>query len=244
MTEHPYTRLARSYWDKEYKAHDWTVTHNAGDKQKTTDLAEREMSLFLSPTPEKVKALLEYEHNPYPTFTPDFAKHPSYQIQENQTALDYGCGSLARYSKALSRRFSSVIGLDVSEEAISKARSELNSTEQEKISLRTCDGFSLDLASESVDFIFSNLVLQHIGSLPVLRSLASEFIRVLKPGGMMRLEYLDGSQRKPEQFFSVVEGTGMKKSDLYSMFKGAKLECITEQHPWLWVTVTKENQHA
>ena len=244
-----YKKLSSKYWNKEYQEIDWKVTHNAGSKDKTFNLASREIDFFLDPTEKKMIDLLEdKENNPYPTFSDDFwpahSKLSDYlEDFSTKKVLDYGCGSLGRYSIELSKRFGFVWGVDIASEAINRAKAEVKSRGVQNVRLLQNDGTSIPLPSNFVDFIFSNLVLQHIGNIEVNYALADEFIRVLKPGGVMRIEYLDGSQRKRDGHSSPSEGNGITRDDLEKMYSakdGIKIESISEGHPWLWVTITKE----
>lgn len=242
MTE--YKAISQTYWDQEYLTHGWPVVHNAGSLEKTESLADREISLFLFPDADKVSQLIDdTESNPYPTFTRDFDAHPSIPEELlNGCALDYGCGALARYTVALADRFRLAFGVDISTEAIRMAQQRLIERQATNNSfLRVCDGTTLDFPDGFFSFIFSNLVLQHIGNKEVLAGLAAEFGRCLAPGGMMRLEYLDSSQHKPDGFASPVEGNGITEEELGIFYGkvGCDVVCITEAHPWLWVTITK-----
>lgn len=241
-----YRAQSSRYWNKEYKNMGWKVTHNAGSREKTVLLAKREIDLFLWPTKEKLEALFaDEENNPYPTFSKDFLNHLSIdEYLDNlseKTVLDYGCGSLARYSIALSEHFKYVWGIDISSEAINLAKKEVKSLDVKNVTFMQNDGVSINFPPNVFDFIFSNLVLQHIGNIEVNYKLASEFIRVLKPGGVMRLEYLDGSQRKDDSHAHPAEGNGITREDLAEMYKDPSVEIvsISEGFPWLWITVVK-----
>ena len=74
-------------------------------------------------------------------------------------ALDYGCG-VGRLSRALAGAFQKVMGVDISETMLSEARS-INCG-YDNLRFSRNDGDTLaDVGSESVDFVYSNLVLQH-----------------------------------------------------------------------------------
>lgn len=239
-----YKGIAKKYWDVQYLTEGWKTVHDAGGLDKTEDLAEREIDLFLWPTQEKTESLIcDKENNPYPTMTGDMWKHPPLPLDlSNFVALDYGCGGLARYTASLSKYFKFVCGVDVSSEAIVMAKNRIKQRKlKNNISLSVCDGVSLSFPSNYFDFIFSNLVLQHIGNKEVLSNLASEFARTLKPGGIARLEYLDSTQKKQENFFSPVEGNGVTLEEVSSWFDkySCKVVCHTESFPWLWITVRK-----
>lgn len=96
-------------------------------------------------------------------------------------ALDFGCG-VGRLTRALAEHFEHVIGIDVAESMIRRAR-ELN------VEVAGCE-FVLNrradlgvIASGSIDFVYSNIVLQHME--PMYAELyIQEFVRVLSPRGL------------------------------------------------------------
>jgi SAM-dependent methyltransferase len=97
-------------------------------------------------------------------------------------ALDYGCG-VGRLTRALSTRFERVIGVDISESMLQEARTANAAIKN----LEFIRGSGQDLAkipSRSVDFIYSNIVLQH--SPPdVQRRVIAEMCRILAEGGAL-----------------------------------------------------------
>ncbi len=101
----------------------------------------------------------------------------------NASVLEIGYG-LGRFSRALSKRFRSVIAVDVADEMIRQAK-ELSSEEQyANLKFYTNDGTSLSLIeSESVYFVFSYEVFQHMSSLKVILKNFTEIRRFLKITG-------------------------------------------------------------
>jgi ubiquinone/menaquinone biosynthesis C-methylase UbiE len=95
-------------------------------------------------------------------------------------ALDFGCG-VGRLTQALSRRFTSCVGLDISQQMIQKAES-LN--EHKNCKYVASSALRLPFPDASFSFIYSNIVLQHM---PQCFSTAylSEFVRTLSPRGML-----------------------------------------------------------
>jgi ubiquinone/menaquinone biosynthesis C-methylase UbiE len=93
-------------------------------------------------------------------------------------ALDIGCGTgrITRYFKG---RFSSVIGVDISEEMINKAKEDNPGIEFAATNGRDLNG----IPAESVDFIHSFAVLQSITSRNDVAHVVEEMYRVLKKGG-------------------------------------------------------------
>ena len=106
--------------------------------------------------------------------------------QRRDRALDFGC-AVGRLTRALAPTFASCWGVDISEEMIRRAR-ELNSA------FRNCsfvvNGES-DLhvfPSGHFDFVLSILVLQHLPRRRWIGCAISEFLRVLKPGGLLAFQ--------------------------------------------------------
>jgi ubiquinone/menaquinone biosynthesis C-methylase UbiE len=98
----------------------------------------------------------------------------------NGAVLDFGCG-VGRLTQPLARRFTSCIGVDISQQMIQRAES-LN--RYKHCRYVTNSETQLPFADASFVFIYSNIVLQHISqrfSAEYLR----EFVRVLAPGGVL-----------------------------------------------------------
>jgi SAM-dependent methyltransferase len=98
-------------------------------------------------------------------------------------ALDLGCG-LGRISRALARRFAAVLGVDVSDEMVSRA-TELHPRDlYPNLRFSSSDGLTLPVQDESFDFAFSYEVLQHMPSHEVIVRNLQEVRRVLRPQGL------------------------------------------------------------
>ena len=97
-------------------------------------------------------------------------------------ALDFGCG-VGRLTQALAYYFDEVFGVDVAPTMITLARQYNQKDQRCKFFLNE----SLDLKifeNNTFDFIYSNIVLQHIEP-QYSRLYIEEFVRVLKPGGLL-----------------------------------------------------------
>ncbi len=101
---------------------------------------------------------------------------------EKGTALDFGCG-IGRLTQALCSHFRKCYGVDISSSMLSQAAqynrfgSACTYVHNEAGDLQCFDG-------DNFDFIYSHLVLQHIPP-KVSKRYISEFVRVLKPGGLL-----------------------------------------------------------
>lgn len=102
-------------------------------------------------------------------------------VPKGKSVLEIGCG-VGRVTRSFARRFSSVTALDVSTEMLDRGR-ELN---KEFVNIQWTKGDGKTFAnvqSNSIDFVFSYLVLQHIPSKDLVLANVREMMRVLKPGG-------------------------------------------------------------
>lgn len=97
-------------------------------------------------------------------------------------ALDYGCG-VGRLSRALSASFERVVGVDISEAMLTEARA-ANSNFHNIQFVRNGGKKLPDVADDSIDFIYSNIALQH-SPRASQSSVLKEFCRVLRPGGAL-----------------------------------------------------------
>lgn len=98
-------------------------------------------------------------------------------------ALDLGCG-LGRITRALARRFDEVVAVDVSAEMVRRAEELHPAVELPNVSFHATDGVHLPLEDESVDFVFSYEVFQHLPSRDVMNANLLEVARVLRPEGL------------------------------------------------------------
>jgi SAM-dependent methyltransferase len=113
---------------------------------------------------------------------------------DTKNALDLGCG-LGRFSRALAKRFSRVIAVDVSDQMIANAKGLHPWPEFRNIDFQANDGATLPIESNSIDFVWSYEVLQHAPSEDVLQSNINEVGRVLRPAGLAMVHLKTGYQR-------------------------------------------------
>ena len=118
-------------------------------------------------------------------------------------ALEIGCGP-GRLIRPMSRHFVEIHGVDVSEEMIALAREKLHDIPNAQV--HSSDGASLTrFEDESIDFIYSYAVFQHIPAREVVYQYLREIRRVLKPGGLAQL-----------QFNGLPSGDGLYQTDTWS----------------------------
>jgi SAM-dependent methyltransferase len=98
-----------------------------------------------------------------------------------EAALDFGCGA-GRVVRALSPRFELCYGLDSSAEMIRLAR-ELNRGRENCVFEHKNSPLLAQVDSDSIDFVYSSFVLQHLASVGEALDYVREFVRVVRPGG-------------------------------------------------------------
>jgi len=112
---------------------------------------------------------------------------PSYK---EKVGLDFGCGC-GRNVQNMIPRFSRFDGVDISSELVAQAKSNVlkDGVDPSRFALYTCSGVSLDvLKSNEYDFLMSTIVLQHICVHSIRFNYFKEFLRVLKPGGVLSFQ--------------------------------------------------------
>jgi ubiquinone/menaquinone biosynthesis C-methylase UbiE len=98
-------------------------------------------------------------------------------------ALDFGCG-VGRLTRALGARFDSVVGVDISAGMIEQAERYNDAYPACAFRLNT-DADLCQFDSRSFDFVYSNIVLQHLPSVLEIVAYLRELIRVARPDGLV-----------------------------------------------------------
>lgn len=100
-------------------------------------------------------------------------------------ALDFGCG-VGRLSRALSSRFDKVVGVDISNTMLHEAKKINHEIKNIEFIHNTAKDLKI-IPSNSVDFIYSNMVLQHM---PRDRQISylEEFCRILATEGVIAIQ--------------------------------------------------------
>jgi SAM-dependent methyltransferase len=113
-------------------------------------------------------------------------------VSDSWRALEIGCG-IGRLLKPLSRRVASVVGVDLSEEMVRRAR--VYCAGCPNLELRVTDGSILPFPDASFEFVFSHIVFQHLPRKAYVERYFREAARVLRSGGIFRTQ-VDGRSRQ------------------------------------------------
>lgn len=104
--------------------------------------------------------------------------------------LELGCGA-GRMTASFAKRFEQVYAFDLSREMLFRARR--THTAQKNILWLLSNGADLScVASDSMDFVFSYLVLQHLPEEALALQYIREMVRVLRPGGVFLFQFNGG----------------------------------------------------
>lgn len=103
-------------------------------------------------------------------------------------ALDFGCG-VGRLTRALEPYFTRVIGVDVSKTMIDLAQTHNHNTEKIFYFHNPTNTLRL-FSNETFSFVYTSITLQHISQRNTKKYL-KEFVRILKPGGLLIFQLPD-----------------------------------------------------
>jgi len=104
-------------------------------------------------------------------------------------ALDFGCG-VGRLSQALAGHFDEVVGVDISSSMVAAAERHNRHGDRVRYLVNTAADLAL-LPDEHVDFVYSNITLQHMPG-AAAEGFVRDFFRVLRPGGVAVFQIPDG----------------------------------------------------
>jgi len=105
---------------------------------------------------------------------------------QEKICLEFGCGN-GRMTEFLAEIFAKVYAVDISEAMIESAKKRLKRIKN--ISYLVEDkGKKINLDDKSADFIFSYIVLQHLPSKKMVKDVLSEFYRILKNDGFIKIQ--------------------------------------------------------
>jgi ubiquinone/menaquinone biosynthesis C-methylase UbiE len=149
-------------------------------------------------------------------------------------ALEIGCGP-GRLMRPMSRHFVEIHGVDVSDEMIALAKEKLRDIPN--AFPHHGDGSTLPQFEDNYfDFIYSYAVFQHIPTRDVVFQYLREIRRVLKPGGLVRLQF-NGLPRSSDGDYDTWAGARFSSTDIMEFtqfhdFQILALEGVSTQYMW------------
>jgi len=156
------------------------------------------------------------------------------KINKNDIVLEFGCG-IGRLMQPLSKFCKQIVGLDISEAMIDYG---LKYCENKNIVfLPMQNETDIKLEKESVDKIYSLLVLQHIEKPKAFRILF-ELKRILKIGGKVFIQYPDAEQKNYLNYMINRERMG-SLTCLLEFYSKKELEMIFKSMGFEEINITK-----
>lgn len=139
-------------------------------------------------------------------------------LKKINTVLDFGCG-VGRATRALSRYFPHVYGVDISETMIKRAK-KLNADYRCRFIVNSKDYTSI-FPDGHFDLIYSNNVLQPFPNKETAVKQITDFIRILKPSGIAlfqfpsRLPFLNKLHFR-RRLYGLLKNSGFSENFLYT----------------------------
>jgi SAM-dependent methyltransferase len=188
-----------------------------------------------------MKIILAYKEDPIDT------KQTSEIILEGiprqGIALEVGAG-VGRLMSAMSPHFEFVWGVDHSESMVKLSKEHLRDYGNCQIKLG--DGFRLPVDSNAFDFVYSYITFQHMADLDCVQKNIKEMYRVLKPGGICRVQTIKGAPYRGEWGEGGMHGCHFEdENDFCKEFLAVGLDatvtvtCYQGIPIVIWVTGTK-----
>lgn len=172
---------------------------------------------------------------------PEFSRLPP-ASPDQRSAVEIGCGP-GRLMRPMSRHFGEIHGVDISDEMIRLASEQLKDIPHAHVHVTPDSSLSM-FAGESLDFVYSYIVFQHIPDREVVLNYLREAGRVLKPGGILRCQLRGTPPLDSEMARESTTWTGCH-------FSGDEVAAFAREHhlqllalsglqtQYMWVTMRK-----
>lgn len=171
-------------------------------KNKWQSLAEKDAKYFVWTEKEKVSEE-DFRNSGKRDYSYVVKEDPILQERlgplKKDVALEIGCG-VGRITEFLADDFNIVYGVDISAHMIEEAKKRLP---WENFHFLEGGGMSLPIDSGSIDFIISHAVFQHMPSHKVVASNFKEAFRVLKVGGLFKVQLRATETSRRNWFYGV-----------------------------------------
>ena len=142
---------------------------------------------------------------------------------EKNRVLDFGCG-VGRLSLNLTNHFHEVLGIDISENMVERAN-----FYKEKLGIENCrfvhntkDDLSI-LTDDHFDLIVSMITLQHMEA-KYIRSYLKEFVRVLRPHGILYFQLPGDMNRKAS--YEVFDGAIEPEMEMHGLSRSVIIDFL------------------
>lgn len=155
-------------------------------------------------------------------------------------ALEIGCG-VGRLMRPLANRLAQVNGVDIAPGMIEKGRHLLADLPNARF--ETTDGSLAMFADNSLDYVYSFVVFQHIPSKRAIARYIRESARVLKPGGIFKFQ-VDGRARSVWHGSDTWLGVWFRPDEIRQLLHRVGFSVIDtwgEQTQYYWITARRNS---
>ncbi len=170
--------------------------------------------------------------------TGELRRLPASTPVSDRRALEIGCGP-GRLLRPMSSYFSEIHGVDVSDNMIALAKQKLR--DLPNAFPHAIGGSDLQLfPDQHFDFVYSYAVFQHIPGAEVVFSYLRETVRVLRPGGVARLQ-LNGLP-KSSKTYTTWDGVRISADEIHAFARehGIRLLALSGiDSQYMWTTWRK-----
>ncbi len=159
-------------------------------------------------------------------------------IDRSASVLEIGCG-IGRLLRPMSERVAHATGVDISAEMIRLAQEALAG--RPNVRLLITDGDLAGVADASLDLVYSHIVFQHVPSRKAVSRYFAEAARVLKGGGVFRLQ-VDGRPRRLVQIVNTWNGVRYEAGSLRRELAAHSFDVISltgERTQYTWATAAR-----
>jgi SAM-dependent methyltransferase len=160
------------------------------------------------------------------------------RVRGRDAALEIGCGP-GRLMRPLSRYFTEIHGVDVSDEMIKLAKERLRDTDNAFPQVASGSDLS-QFPDEKFDFVYSYAVFQHIPSRDVVLNYLREARRVLKPRGVLRCQ-MNGLPPHAKQY-DTWSGVRIAPEEIMNFTREQDFQLLVLEQIWtqyMWITCRK-----
>jgi ubiquinone/menaquinone biosynthesis C-methylase UbiE len=144
--------------------------------------------------------------------------------------LEIGCGS-GRFAPFALWYFRRYVGLDSSESILSYTPRKSSSG----VEFVLGSGIYIPFTDDFFDFIFSFTCFQHMPTLEIVRANIAEAYRVLRPGGLCRVQTVQGDYLESGRYDGVVFPSAEAFAEEFKT-AGFGIEDAHTEGEWIWVT--------
>ncbi|PJE59440.1 MAG: hypothetical protein COU84_00845 [Candidatus Portnoybacteria bacterium CG10_big_fil_rev_8_21_14_0_10_43_39] len=164
-----------------------------------------------------------------------------FKNSREKICLELGCGN-GRMTEFLAGVFKLVWAIDISSEMIKLAKKRLSRFNNIEYLINS--GEEIDLDDNSIDFIFSYAVLQHLPNKKMVKNILKEFYRIIKKNGLIKIQVRGKeSYGGVFRFLKWYYGVSFSGKEVRNILNKIGFEIISitgEGTKLLWLVMTKK----